>query len=239
MCHYNTEAKILETLALAEQHGINSINIHINQIDHKSLMRYKKERGDKMKLIVAVFASPMLDNPFEEIDRAVKAGADAIYLWGVAADGLVKQKNWNLLKRTVDHMRRTGLPIGIAAHSARVIVECEKAKIDVDFYQKTLHTRDYPTAQKPEDKADFGSFDNAWCNNAEEVIEIMKAIQKPWIAFKVMAAGAIPAKEAFPYSFNSGADFVLAGMFDFQIAEDVQIAREAIANAKRTRPWRA
>jgi hypothetical protein len=120
-----------------------------------------------------------------------------------------------------------------------VIVACEKAKLDVDFYQNTFHTRNYATAQKPDDKADFGSFDNAWCINADEVTEIMKGVQKPWIAFKVMDAGAIPAAEAFQNSFDNGADFVLAGMFDFQIAEDAQIARDAIAKAKRSRPWRA
>ena len=67
----------------------------------------------------------------------------------------------------------------------------------------------------------------------------MKTVNKPWIAFKVMAAGAIPPRKAFRHAFDSGADFVLAGMFDFQVAADVQIAKEALANAKRTRPWRA
>jgi len=32
---------------------------------------------------------------------------------------------------------------------------------------------------------------------------------------------------------------VLAGMFDWQIAEDVAIAREVLANVKRPYPWRA
>jgi phosphoribosyl-dephospho-CoA transferase len=67
----------------------------------------------------------------------------------------------------------------------------------------------------------------------------MKTVEKPWIAFKVMAAGAIPAREAFQYAFDNGADHILAGMFDFEIADDVQIAKETLANAKRERPWRS
>jgi hypothetical protein len=47
---------------------------------------------------------------------------------------------------------------------------------------------------------------------------------------------------AFPYAFNSGADFILVGMFDWQIAEDAKLAARVInvitgPNSKRTRPW--
>ena len=37
-----------------------------------------------------------------------------------------------------------------------------------------------------------------------------------------------------------GADFVLAGMFDFEAAEDVKVLKETLAGvAERARPWRA
>ncbi|MEI7509756.1 MAG: hypothetical protein WCJ62_09875 [Flavobacterium sp.] len=87
------------------------------------------------------------------------------------------------------------------------------------------------------DHDDVGKFDNSWCRDPEAVIKFMALVKKPWIAFKVMAAGAIPPRQGFTYAFNNGADFVLAGMFDWQVAEDAQIAKQALGNVKRSRQW--
>ena len=71
----------------------------------------------------------------------------------------------------------------------------------------------------------------------------MESLPQPWIAFKTMAAGSIHPREAFKYAFERGADFVCAGMYDFQMVEDSNIALDALADAdvknNRTRPWRA
>ena len=122
------------------------------------------------------------------------------------------------------------------------MVECDKAKLDVDFYQKTFHSHDYYTAPRPDEKGAMGAHDNSWCSDPQAVIDFMAAVKKPWIAFKVLAAGAIPPRVAFPYAFNNGADFILVGMFDWQIEDDAKLARRVVAavsapGSKRTRPW--
>ena len=82
--------------------------------------------------------------------------------------------------------------------------------------------------------------DNMFCLFPDRTIEFMKSQSKPWIAFKVLAAGAIPPQDGFAYAFANGADFICVGMFDFQVIQDANIAVTAFNAAQsRPRPWRA
>ena len=70
----------------------------------------------------------------------------------------------------------------------------------------------------------------------------MNNVRKPWIAFKVLAAGAIHPQKGFRFAFENGADFANVGMFDFQVREDAILARDIIAEIERkgrARPWTA
>jgi len=85
--------------------------------------------------------------------------------------------------------------------------------------------------------------DNIWCRNPEETIAYMNDLEEPWIAYKILAAGAILPEVGFPYAFKGGADFICVGMYDFQIVEDINLALEVLASDslknERVRPWRA
>ena len=238
---YNTEEKILETLALAEAHGVNTLSIHTVDYPLEILAKHRR-RGGLMQWIICPTApiKPDMKEYSQQVQKLVSNGTDAIYLWGVHSDRLVAENKIDLLAKAVQVAKNYAPLSGVGAHDLNVIKQCEKHNVGADFYIKTLHHHDYPTGPRPEElKGPYSEFPGYWCKDPQETAEFMKTVSKPWIAFKVMAAGAIPPASAFDYAYRSGADFLLAGMFDFEIKQDAGIAKEMIAkNLTRQRPWR-
>ena len=71
-------------------------------------------------------------------------------------------------------------------------------------------------------------------------LHVLHELDRPWLAYKVLAAGAIPPKAGFRYAFENGADFCVVGMFDFQVAEDAAIASQVVKETEhRVRAWMA
>ena len=238
---YSTEEKIMETLEKCEEEGINAMIT----ASSRYLSKFWKERGGKIQWIAQTH--PKTTDLTSDIKRAVDNGAVGAYIQGGVGDSFVKNGRVDLLGKAVDFIKSNGLIAGIGGHSVEVPVAVEKAGINVDFYMKTLHHGDYWSATPKEDRVEFNvdtgspyDHDNIWSICPERTIDFMKKVEKPWIAFKVLAAGAIHPSEGFEYAFANGADFICVGMFDFQITENVLIARDKIsANSNRQRPWRA
>lgn len=241
--NYNTEDKIHQTMALAEAHGINTLSIHNPPGIIPLLKRYRYRYGGKIQWIVCPTAAvePGMEAYTEQVKDLVDNGTEAIYLWGVHSDRLIAEGKIDLIRQAVEIAKDHGVPSGVGAHDLRVVIECEKNGIPNDFYIKTFHHHNYASGPRPDQlKAPYSEIPGYWCKDPAETIEVMKNVTKPWIAFKVMAAGAIPPKDAFKYVFENGADHTLAGMFDFEIAEDVMIVNDILGNLKnRTRPWRS
>jgi hypothetical protein len=240
--HYNTEAKIMETMAMAEQNGINTIMMHNDPRGMPIVRKYIDRNGGRIQRIVAPDPySPEIDFYAEQIRRLANEGVSAMYVHGVHSERFLAEGNGDMIARIVDAIRIHGMvPAGVAAHDLAVIEYCEKNKVDADFYVKTFHHHNYPTAPNAGQlKGAISEVPGYWCKDPQATIDLMKRVTKPWIAFKVLAAGAIPPRSGFQYVFENGADHALVGMFDFEIANDARIVREVLGDLKRTRPWRS
>lgn len=240
---YVTEQKMMETMALAEKCGINTVF----ETGVSFVEKYNKQFNGKMQFLPHIKVDK--DQTEAELKDHIKAqvdtGAVALYVWGVASDTLMATGRPELIGRAVELAKLHNLPVGVGSHSLLVPMECEKRQVPCDFYVKTLHSDNYPSATPRELRKEFiwltggkGWYDNMWCINPEETIAFMKTVNKPWIAFKVLAAGAFTPQEGFNYAFQNGADLIAVGMFDFQIQANCQLMQRVVReHQKRERPW--
>jgi hypothetical protein len=227
---YFTDAKVFETLALCETQGLNTAILRLDDETIRLLNHYRKERAGKIQWIAQVKITER--DQATEIQQAVDNGAVGIYVHGGVGDDFVKRGKVDLLGKALRLIQKNGLIAGIAGHNLEVIKASEKAELNPDFYMKTFNSKRYWSAGIPERN------DSVWEETPEETAAFMYELETPWIAYKVLGAGAIHPREGFQYAFQQGADFICAGMFDFQVAEDVELARSALEKTRqRNRPW--
>jgi len=255
---YNTEKKVYETLILAEQAGINTINIGFPS--NPLLAKYKKMTGSKIKVITQV--GPKLDNNalakvgphtdkklyFEFIDQAIDFGVDIIQVQGNWCDWLVRDNKIEVIDEMVAYIRKQGYTVGLAAHSVESLIACADQGIIPDYYMKTMHHDQYWSAHPRENRfpfevdgkeyLDHNRFhNNMFCLFPERTIDFVSKATVPVMGFKVLAAGAIEPKDGFKWAYDNGADFICVGMLDFQIVDNVNIAMDCLKTTNRSRAW--
>lgn len=247
---YFSDEKVIETFKLCEACGINTMIVRVDVNTLRIMEKYRKRDG----MMHWIAQCKITDDEIEpDIDAAIDNGAIGAYIHGGICDNTVSRGKTDILCQAVKYIKSKGVLAGLAGHDLRVIMSCQEHNAEPDFYMKTLNSGNYWTAGprlitdpdwtprpkeivEPEYGADIK--DNIWSVTPQQTIEYMKDVRKPWIAYKILGAGAIHPNEGFRYAFENGADFTCVGMFDFQVVENSNIAINLLKeNISRIRPW--
>jgi len=227
--HYFTDEKVIETLGRCAAGGLNTMILRVDADTLRIVTKFCAQGGGLQW--IAQVKLPSGDR-WAEIRQALDAGAVGCYVHGGVGDSCAAEGRIDLLGEAVDFIRRQGVVAGIAGHNLAVHQACEQARLQPDFYMKTFNSKRYWSA------GPMPRNDSVWEETPEETRNFMADVNIPWIAYKVLGAGAIHPEQGFRYAYESGADFLCVGMFDFQVAENVEIARRALAAARaRPRAW--
>ncbi|MCY3018437.1 MAG: hypothetical protein NTW87_05325, partial [Planctomycetota bacterium] len=173
-----------------------------------------REGGGKLRIWIAQpHGKP--EQMKEEITLAVKGGAQAAFIQGARAEEQFATGRMDVLREWVEHIRSLGVPAGMASHRPDLHLEAEKQRFPTDFYCQCFYR---PEEYLPEDRA--------------KAVESIRQIEKPVVAYKILAAGRLSAEEGFTFAFKSirRKDGVCVGVYPKskpdQIAEDAQLTRK-------------
>ena len=218
MRDYYTTEKIKETLRECEKCGINTIQARGDNHIMRMLSEYWNE-GGKLQWI-AQTASERASIP-ANIGQIVSYGAIACYHHGSKTDALFREGKIDSVKDMLAVIKDKGMPAGLGTHDPEVIRYAEDNRFDADFYMMAF----YNLSKRGEVYLP---------GDREAACEVIRQVNKPVLAFKIMAAGRNAPREAFKYAYENikPIDAVVVGIFTKyhpnQVQEDVELTRESM-----------
>ena len=213
---YYTDERIMATLEEAAECGITAVAGPPDEWWTRMYKRYL-DGGGKLRTWIA---QPHKQPPeiLDEMKYAVDWGAKAIFIQGHKVEDQFEKGTFDVVVTWIELIHKLGVPAGIAAHRQDVHLEAQKRGFPNDFYFQCMYN-----------VAHGDSFEKGDPAKAAEVIQ---KLEKPVVAYKILGAGRVPAKEGFEFAFKSirAKDGVCVGVYTKgqpqQIREDSDLARK-------------
>lgn len=182
---FYTDEKIIEVLNEAAANGVTAI---ASPPEERWINLYKKylDNGGALKIWIGQCHGPA-DQMEQEIDRAVKGGAKAIFIQGGRVEEQYGQKKLDVLRGWVERIKGHGLPSGMAAHWPEILPECEEKGFPTDFYYQCFYCVSKGETYREEERT--------------RAVEAIKKIdKKPVVAYKILGAGRLTPDKGFEFA---------------------------------------
>ena len=111
MKQYFTPEKILDTLQLCEENGVNTAVLRCDQHVIQLLQRYRRERGGQIQWIAQTY--PTEQSPLDNVKLALDHGAVGALVQGITADRLVAVQRMDVLESVVTFLHQNRLSAGV------------------------------------------------------------------------------------------------------------------------------
>ncbi len=130
--HYFTDEKIIETWALCEKCGINTMIFNPEDEHATAVYRKYRKRGGRIQYLAQISPKPA---EFEAVvKQVVDDGAVGAFLVGNYGDEWTRDNKVGLIAELVTLIKKQRIIAGVGGHELRTVTMVEKAGIAPDFY---------------------------------------------------------------------------------------------------------
>jgi len=219
MTEYYTDEQIMEDLDRAAAQGITAV-VGPPFERWQKLFKAYLDRGGRLRIWIAQPDRSPEKIP-AEIEESVKAGAKAVYIQGHRVEAMYEKDTFEAVRGWVELIRKLGVPAGIGAHRTDCHLEAQKRKFPVDFYFQCMYNVAHGDSFEREDP--------------KRAVEVIRQLEKPVVAYKILGAGRVPPREGFEFAFRNirPEDGVCVGVFTKnapdQIKQNADLAKECSA----------
>jgi hypothetical protein len=236
---WHTPERVVELLKRCEQCGLNTWQNSYADRTLSDLQRYRREGGTMQWLCLG---KPDWDQHPERIEHAASLKPIGIAPHGFLNVKLVRQTKLPGLTDLLKRIRDQGVLVGLSAHDPRLIETAESKGWDVDYYMCCLYYLTRPKDELRQLLGDHLPLGEVYLpSDPPRMFQIIQAVRKPCLAYKVLAAGrrvGNPAEvqRCFAEAFANikPTDAVIVGMYQQlgdQVGENAAIVRSICSKA--------
>lgn len=237
MREWYTQDRKMQVLHACEQHGINTWQLHYNDLPVEDFKRYRAEGGRMQLVLLADFE--LMKNPKLLLPDVVKLGPLGIGHHGNRTDERFRSGETQRIKDFLKLVRDSGVMVGLSTHNPEVVDAAESEAWDLDYYQTCLYrvsrTREEARAEFRE--APLG--ETFMEKDPERMTKAIRQTKKPCLTFKVFGAGRTSntpdqVERAFRFAFTNikPTDAVIVGMyprFKDEVGQNTALVRRILS----------